>query len=88
MLELEGFQGAVAGVELSGGCWDIPMILGLRGLRDNSHWGQWYWEDDYVQNEDMLVWLGQKYSFMEIENIGVRSWWGCEGRLAVEERDH
>lgn len=29
---------------------------------------------------------------MGIENIGVRSWWGCEGRLAVdlagEERDH
>lgn len=44
MLELEGLQGAVAGVELSGGCWDIQMILGLRGLRDNSPWGQWYWE--------------------------------------------
>lgn len=31
------------------------MILELRGLRDNCHWEQWYWEDAEVQNKDRLA---------------------------------
>lgn len=71
MQEPEGLQGAVAGAELWGGCWDIQVTAGLRGLRDNSHWGQWYWEGAEVQNEDMLARLGQSFTFMGIENTGV-----------------